>query len=326
MSAAVSTEVSTAAAPRELRFLFRLPSPPPSDRAWGDYYFARSLADALERRGHAVAMEYKVKPPSLQRLRLAFGRFDLDLVLRGKRAYRRRRRPTIMWMISASGSVGADEVRAMDHVFVASLGHAERLRAEGHGNVSALLQCTDATRFSPERRTEALHTVCLFVANRREFERMALTYAMRAGIPVTVWGQRWEGVALPPATIAGRHIDNAALGAHYASADVVLNDHTPDMRETGFTSNRVFDVLASGVPLVSDRAEDLPDGLAELVYRFSDYDSFVAAFESATRETPEIRARRRAAAEIVRSEHSFDARARAIEAQAMTLAAHPAAA
>jgi hypothetical protein len=317
-----------ATVPRRLRFLFRLPNPPPTERAWGDYYFARSLADALERRGHAVAMEYKVKPPSLQRLRLALARPrpDLDLILRGKRPYRRRSRPTIMWMISSSGTVGHAEIAAMDHVFVASLVHAERLRAEGHGNVSALLQCTDATRFSPERRRAAQRTACLFVANKREFERMALAYAMQAGIPVTVWGRRWEGIVAPPARIAGVHIDNAELGAHYASADVVLNDHSPDMHDAGFTSNRVFDVLACGVPLITDRAEGLPDGLAALVYRFADYDSFVAAWHAATHESEETRARRRAAAEVVRTEHSFDARARAIEAEALTLAAQPAAA
>ena len=315
--------MSAAAAPRQLRFLFRLPNPPPTARAWGDYYFARSLADALERRGHAVAMEYKVKPPSLQRLRLAFSRFrpDLDLILRGKRAYRRNRRPTIMWLISSSGTVGAGELAAMDHVFVASLGHTARLRAEGNGNVSALLQCTDGTRFSPDRRRDDLHTACLFVANQREFERMALTYAMRTGIPVTVWGRRWEGIVAPPSRVAGEHVENVELGAHYASADVVLNDHSPDMHDAGFTSNRVFDVLACGVPLITDRAEDLPAGLSDLVYRFSDYQSFVAAFEAATRESEETRARRRAAAEVVRTEHSFDARAREIEAKALTLAA-----
>ena len=310
---------------RQLRFLLRLPNPPPTERAWGDYYFARSLADALERRGHGVAMEFKARPPSLQRLRLALSRPrpDVDLVLRGKRRYPRRRRPTIMWLISNSETVGTDEIASMDHVFVASLAQCERLRAAGHRNVSPLLQCTDAGRFSPDRRSEALRTACLFVANHRRFDRMALIYATRAGVPVTVWGRRWEGIVAPPARIAGEHIPNAELGAHYASADVVLNDHSPDMHDAGFTSNRVFDVLACGVPLVTDRAEDLPDGLSDLVYRFSDYESFVAAFAAASGESDETRARRRAAAEVVRTEHSFDARARAIEARAIALASTP---
>lgn len=320
--------MSRRAPSRGLRFRFRLPNPAPGKRTWGDYYFARSLADALERRGHAVSMEYTVKRPWLQRLRLAasLSRPDLDLILRGKIPFARGRRPAIMWLISNAASVAAAEIAAMDHVFVASTTHAARLRSEGHGNVSALLQCTDATRFSPDRRRADLRTACLFVANRREFERLALTYALRAGIPVTIWGRKWQGVVTAPGIIAGTHLDNAELGAWYASADVVLNDHSPDMRENDFTSNRVFDVLASGVPLVTDRAEDLPDGLGPLVYRFCDYDSFVAAFTAATNETPDVRARRLAAAEVVRTEHSFDARAREIEAQALTLATRRAAA
>ena len=320
--------MNAAADPRQLRFLFRLPNPPPGKRTWGDYYFARSLADALERRGHAVAMEFTVKRPWLQRLRRIASRFrpDLDLILRGKVPFRRAGRPAIMWLISNSDAVPAAEIAAIDHVFVASSAHAARLRAEGHGNVSPLLQCTDATRFSPARRSELLRTRCLFVANRRDFERKALTYALGAGIPVTVWGRNWDGVVTPPGKVAGSHLDNAELGAWYASADVVLNDHSPDMRENDFTSNRVFDVLASGVPLLSDRAEDLPEGLAALVYRFTDAESFRAAFAAASNETEDLRARRRSAAEVVRTEHSFDARARVIEAQALTLAAHPAAA
>lgn len=320
--------MTAAAAPRQLRFLFRLPNPPPGKRTWGDYYFARSLADALERRGHAVAMDYTVKRPWLQRLARAVSRFrpDLDLILRGKIAFGRGDRPAIMWLISNSAAVSGAEIAAMDHVFVASEAVAARLRAEGHANVSALLQCTDATRFSPERRTEALRTACLFVANRRGFERVALAAALRAGIPVTVWGRNWDGMVTPPGRVAGSHLDNAELGAWYASADVVLNDHSPDMRGNDFTSNRVFDVLASGVPLITDRAEDLPAALSGLVYRFTDDASFRAAWAAATHETDETRARRRAAAEVVRSEHSFDARARAIEAQALTLAAHHAAA
>lgn len=315
--------MSAAAAPRALRFLFRLPNPAPGKRIWGDYYFARSLADALERRGHAVAMEYTVKRPWLQRLRLAASLFrpDLDLIVRGKIAFRRGRRPAIMWLISNSNAVPGAEIAEMDHVFVASAAHADHLRGEGHANVSVLLQCTDATRFSPDRRDKGVRTACLFVANRRSFERMALVFALRAGIPVTVWGRNWDGVVTAPGTVAGSHLDNAALGAWYASADVVLNDHSPDMRDHDFTSNRVFDVLASGVPLITDRADDLPGELADLVYRFTDYESFVAAFAAATHETAETRARRRAAAEVVRIEHSFDARARAIEAQALTLAA-----
>jgi O-antigen biosynthesis protein len=105
------------------------------------------------------------------------------------------------------------------------------------------------------------------------------------------------------------HVDNAALPSVYSSAGVVLNDHWETMRAWGFVSNRLFDVLACGTPVISDPV----DGLAEM------FDGVVAEYRTPTdlRDLVEealanpALARRRAALgrDLVRARHTMDHRA-----------------
>jgi spore maturation protein CgeB len=60
--------------------------------------------------------------------------------------------------------------------------------------------------------------------------------------------------------IVADHVDNEELPAVYSSAGVVLNDHWRTMQAWGFVSNRLYDVLACGIPVISDPVS----GLAEL--------------------------------------------------------------
>ncbi len=219
-----------------------------------------------------------------------------------------------MWLISSAEKVSEKEVRAMDHIFVASSAYCGKLQAAGAGNVSVLPQCTDPSVFAPGFADPANRSTALFVGNSRYFERRAVTFALAEGIDLRVWGQGWKKI-LPPECWAGAHIANERLGGFYASAQVVLNDHTPDMLANGFTSNRVYDVLASGVPLVTDLADDLPPEVCRFVYRFHDQQSFRQAFSHALSAGAETRQDRIAIAEDIRRDHSFDARAAVIEAK-----------
>lgn len=254
-----------------LRIRLRLPCPRSRGLvAWGDYHFGMSLADALKRRGHRVSITYALRPKwrSSRFMRFfhrvaevcstALVRPQIDIVLRGKaRLQASRRRISIMWLISNSASLSDGEIRSFDHVFVTSTQHEKKLRACGHSNVSLLLQCTDSERFHPRPPIPALETYCLFVGNKRGFERMSVVHALRAKLDLKVWGRKWQGL-IPPEIWAGKGIENVELAKHYASAKLVLNDHAPDMAQDGFTSNRVFDVLACAAPLLTDCAVDLP--------------------------------------------------------------------
>ena len=83
-------------------------------------------------------------------------------------------------------------------------------------------------------------------------------------MPVAIYGTDWED-KVPAEAIRGDYIPNEELRRYYRGARWALNDHWPDMREQGFVSNRIFDVLASGGRLLTDDvtglAEILPEGL-----------------------------------------------------------------
>jgi len=300
---------------RERTIAIKVPCPRPELKDhWGDYHFAVSLAAALFRRGIAARIDF------LQDWATAGNSSDINLVLRGLSCFT----PVagalnFLWMISHPDRVSMAELQGYDGVFVASSLWANKLRRDGLSRVQTLLQCTDACRFHPAAFDDSLRTRNLFVANSRGVLRPIVRAAREEHIPLDLYGQMWEGLA-PREWIRGEQIDNVALAGYYASAEVVLNDHWDSMRECGFVSNRVFDVLASGGSLVTDRVAGLPEELAAECHFFEPGDSLSEVMEKARRDPRNRSAASLAVAEHVRREHSFDARVTSLITAMDTLA------
>lgn len=303
----------TGSAQIKLRLL--LPCPPrTAKRAWGDWYFGHSLGAALERLGCSVRYSYRrdsILTRALSRVIRRFRRDEVELVIRGKRVWTPiPGKPCVVWIISQSDSVTEDELRDYAYVFVASPVFLSRI-AGACGGASLLYQCTDADRFAPPEEGAERRRI-LFVGNRRDYApREIVQTAIAAGHDVEVWGRGWDTV-LPGGHYAGLHIENAALARHYGGAQAVLNDHTEDMRADGFVSNRVYDVLACGTPLLTERMSGLPEGFAEMLLLYGDEDEFLARMDELQAAAAPMTRRLRAFADHVRAEHSFDARAREI--------------
>ena len=294
-----------------------LPCPrPKGDRAWGDYYFGQSLATSLQRLGHRVTVICNGEKISLfdkMKHRLGVSLPDdpkdaVDLVLRGKPTpMPKYDRPRINWLISQSDQFEPENEKDAVHTFVASPKFASELEGRGM-SCSVLLQCTDPSVFSPEEKSDEARTGVLFVGNRKRIEPRPVVEAARdAGLSVSVWGSNWEKV--PGISYEGHHIPNSDLGKFYASAGVVLNDHRTGMLRDHFMSNRVFDVLASGRPVVTEAMVGIPDELRSGVFAYSDLSEVGAAIEASQGaedgELLEI-------SKLVRSRHGFDQRAAVI--------------
>lgn len=270
---------------------------------WGDYHFARSLAEALQRLGCRCRIDFarSWKEPDHES--------EVDLVLRGlERFSPKPGRPSIMWVISHPDLVAPDEILDYDHVFVASDRLARRWSAESGMRVEPLLQCTDQSLFFPHPSDTARNRDLLFVGNSRNIFRPAVRATIEAGLEPVVYGTRWEPL-IDARYIKGAVIPNAMVAELYRKAGVVLNDHWPDMQRAGILSNRVFDVLACGAPVVSDEVADLPAGFAEFVIAFGPDRPIDRAIAQGLNEDAGRRAARRGFAEIVRRDHSFDRRA-----------------
>jgi O-antigen biosynthesis protein len=234
------------------RIAFKIGAPTRSQiKHWGDFYFALSLGRALAAYGHSFridCIDEWARPES-------FGD-DVVIVLRGLSRYQPKQgQINLMWNISHPDKIEDTEYEEFDHIFVASHLHASDLARRLQTSVSVLLQCTDPNVFFPDPNTDIPAETLLFVGNSRKQYREIVRLAVRAKMPVGVYGTHWS-MFIPAEYIRGEHIENSVLRQYYGRCQIVLNDHWPSMRDHGFISNRLFDAAAAGAFVISDRAQD----------------------------------------------------------------------
>lgn len=278
--------------------------------AWGDFHFANSLADALRSLGERVSVDYG---PNADRL--TSNSDDVVLNLRGLKTVQLPVGATsLIWVISHPEQVTAKELEAYDLRYAASASWPRTVAAQWGVDVKTLLQCTDPERFFVDDvEIPEVQNKLLMVGNSRNEYRPAACETANAGLPVMIYGRNWEKF-VDEKYIAGSYVPNEELRRYYRSAEWALNDHWPDMRDQGFVSNRIFDVLASGGRLLTDDveglkglfpAEILPNGVAT----FTAPVELLATVESGPAKFYDDE-RLRAISQHVRTEHSFAARAR----------------
>ena len=290
--------------PPRLRWAIDIAAPAASrgDR-WGDTYFARSLADALERRGQHVAIDRRDA-----RERDSRDHDDVLLVLRGlDRVTPRPGLLNVEWIISHPDMISPDEVSGFDLVYAASTSWAERMTREWGTPIAPLLQCTDTRWFHPDRAEPDTGPDLLFVGNSRGVYRYAVRSALAVGADLTLHGNDWTEF-VDREQIASGGVANEEVGVLYASAGVVLNDHHLDMRRDSFASNRLFDAAACGARILSDRIDGLEETFSGLVVPFDNEHELARLVAPPYAAFPD-NATRRAIAQRIISEHSFDKRA-----------------
>jgi len=290
--------------PPRLRWAIDIAAPAASrgDR-WGDTYFARSLADALERRGQHVAIDRR---DARERDSRDFD--DVLLVLRGlDRVTPRPGLLNVEWIISHPDMISRDEVAEFDLVYAASTSWSERMTREWGVPIKPLLQCTDTRWFHPDRAEPDTGPDLLFVGNSRGVYRYAVRSALAVGADLTLHGNDWTEF-VDREQIASGGVANEEVGVLYASAGVVLNDHHLDMRRDSFASNRLFDAAACGARILSDRIDGLEEIFSGLVLPFDNEHELARLVAPPYDAFPDNDTRRRIATRII-AEHSFDKRA-----------------
>jgi spore maturation protein CgeB len=214
----------------------------------------------------------------------------------------------VLWVISHPEAVTDAECDEADLVLVASARFADALRARTATPVEVLLQATDHHRFRPVGPDPRFRHPVTVVAKTRETMRASVADALAAGLRPAIYGGGWDGL-VDESLIKARHVPNEQLPAVYASAGVVLNDHWETMRAWGFVSNRVFDVLACGTPLVSDHLPELEALLGDAVPTYGTPDELRQLVAGALDEPAAARARAERGRQQVLAAHTFDHRA-----------------
>ncbi len=244
-------------APR-LRWALKVASPAGERRElWGDTHFARSLGGALRDLGQQVVVDHR------EDFDRHTGHYDdVVLVLRGLESFEPAYgQVNLAWVISHPELLLRREAASYDRVLAASNSWAAKMSQRWSMRIDPLLQATDPELFHPDRGRTDEGDALVFVGGSRQHYRQIVRHSVVSGLPLSVYGSDWEEL-IPPHLIKGTFVPNRDLGALYASAGVVLNDHWEDMRREGFLSNRLFDAVASGARVISDDVAGL-DGMFE---------------------------------------------------------------
>jgi len=303
-----------ARAERPLRWAIKI-GPPTVDRRsnWGDWHFALSLRESLERLGHEVTIDCKN-----EWYRPTAHLDDVVLVLRGVSRYEvNPGHINVCWVISHPDRVEVQEVNDYDIVFGASKRWCERYSPKVRPPVESLLQCTNHRQFHPVPPDHSRAHTVLTVANARGV-RSSVAAALEAGIVPTVYGLRWEGL-LPEGAWMADYLPNEKLPAVYSAAGVVLNDHWPDMLEEGLLSNRLFDLAACEARVISDYMPEIPEVFGDVVLTYRSARDMPELVSTHLNETSERRHAREKFGQYVREHHTFDARAQTLSDRVVQL-------
>jgi hypothetical protein len=292
-----------------LRIAIKTGVPVPEQNAeWGDFHFATSLSNALRKEGNAVRID------AIAEWRDAEGVADFDLVLHGSRSWEQRPNvPSVHWVLYPGSRKKRDlaaELKTGQHVFVSSLSDIDAWRQKLPGmSVSALLQGFDADlMFCNDAPRDA--GIVFVGSNHKGMKggRPIVDMSLQAGQSIRLWGRGW-GDHPAAANLVADYLPNGQLGALYRSAEIVLCDHMPTMRDGGYVSNRIFDALACGAPVISDAVAGLPDEFRPYVTLCRSVDDLRAAIASIRAEGAEKRDQRRAFAAEMQKRHSLQHRA-----------------
>lgn len=274
---------------------------PKKEHHWGDYFFSNALKKSFEKKGFNVVIQERedwyddnVKA-------------DINLVLRGVVEYKPNfDEINIMWNISHPDMVETEEYENYDICFISSEKYANFLKDNVNTTVKPLLQCTDPDVFFNEEE-DSITDEILFVGVTRGVYRDIVKDVLKTNHDVSIYGMGWEEF-IDEKFIKGQFIENNELHKYYSSCKILLNDHWEDMRDMDFPSNRLFDALACGAFVISDKipsAETLFEGN---IVTYEDADDLKNKIEYYLSNEHERKEKAQKGKEIVLKYHTFDNR------------------
>ncbi|WP_295592752.1 glycosyltransferase [uncultured Methanobrevibacter sp.] len=273
---------------------------PKGTEHWGDLFFSIALKKSFEKLGFNVLIQEREHWYDENEIDIAF-------VLRGLVDYNPDySNINIMWNISHPDMISIEEYEKYDYIFISSEKYANKIKNKVDTNVSSLLQCTDPEVFYPEF-DESIANEILFVGVTRGVYREIIKDTLKTNHDISIYGRGWEDY-VNEKYIKGLFIPNNELHKYYSSCKILLNDHWEDMREEDFPSNRLFDALACGTFVISDKissADTLFEGSIVTYDTVGDLNKKINYYLTHEDERIKIAEKGR---EIVLENHTFDKR------------------
>ncbi|WP_292884671.1 glycosyltransferase [Methanobrevibacter sp. UBA212] len=269
---------------------------------WGDYFFAVALKKSFEKKGFNVLIHER------ENWYDTTVKADINIILRGKYEFTPMFDAiNVMWNIYDPEKIRKEEYEQFDICFISSIRYANELSEELNTTVKPLLQCTDPDIFYSEY-DDSISEDILFVGSTRGFYREIIKDIMETDFDVAVYGRGWPEF-IDEQYVNGFFIPNEELHKYYSSCKILLNDHWETMRELDFPSNRLFDALACGTFVISDKipsAETLFEGNVVTYDGVDDLNSKLEYYLTHDEERIKIAEKGK---KIVLKNHTFDNRA-----------------
>lgn len=141
------------------------------------------------------------------------------------------------------------ELRKYDAICTASHKLYDKLKQKGI-NVYLVPQFTNPEKFYPEMDNACRNKVFIAGNKIRPSRAELFTFLANSGVELSVYGRFWGN--LLGGYLKGEFLPNEQLYRYYSSADIVLNDTYPEMREYDIIPNRIYDVTACKGFVISD--------------------------------------------------------------------------
>ncbi len=241
---------------------------------WGDLYLARSIRYELQKNN----LRCNISVGESDERRFS-SREDLALNLRGIESVRQLNKQSFFtWFISHPELYEIAELVEFGNIAISSKifkKKIEDLRSEVN-DTKPLYIPQFSTIKSPETPPEILCDF-IFIGNTRNIYRESVKYAIKSGLDVRVIGSGWDKY-ISKKYILKNLVSNSELGSAYALGRVVLCDHWDDMKKFGFVSNRIYDCLSIGKPILTDYARDIESDLTDkekkYVFTYNSFEDF----------------------------------------------------
>tara|TARA_B110000003_G_scaffold112765_1_gene115384 strand:+ start:2409 stop:3929 length:1521 start_codon:yes stop_codon:yes gene_type:complete len=220
-----------------------------------DFAFARGIADGLLKNGHAIRID-----PGSEWYSDTKGT-DFDLVMRGRGGFEAQPNiPMISWVIYPGQKkwqqIKRLEIKKNEHVFFASILELEKFRQLGFGEKSSLLmQGFDEKIMYPSTALYKQRSRITLVGSnhfKKEELRPIVSMAVNSNTDLWICGRGWHRTSAAK-YVKDTYLETAQVGELYRNSKIVLCDHFDMMREGGYVSNRIFDALACGAAVISDK-------------------------------------------------------------------------
>ena len=278
------------------------------ENVWGDTHYARGLACALKAHGYNVIIDkhenwYNNK------------RGDIDVVIHLFGLHKYKPDPyhiNLLWIISHPELIDDLFLQNFDIIFSASKPLTDSIKSKFPQHIVEFLpQCTDDSIFFPDKET-AKEYPATFVGNSRRVYRNAIKYAVENSRDVKIWGTKWE-MFIDTKYIVSQSLPSTEVANIYRRSNIVLNDHWEDQKIAHIINNRIFDVLACNVMVLSDENPGIADIFGDMLPTFSNEQEFLRLYDEWLLDSKKRDDLALTLGSLVRSEHTFLKRAQIIK-------------